>query len=350
MKEQLKLAVDLVRDTAHNYAQDKGPMLAASLAYYTIFSLAPLIVLTVALASFFVGEQAVAGKLVLQIDDVVGADAAIVIEDLIKNASQATSSLTATIISTILLIVGASGVFAQLKRAINSVWGIAQPPNRGFLIFLQTRLFAFIMVLGVGFLLVLSMATSTILGLVSEWLTETGPLLANVLPIVDLFLTFAVMTLCFALIFKFLPDAEVSWQDVGLGALVTAVLLGLGENLITWYLATWTGGAAYGAAGWLILLLLWVYLSAQIFLFGAEFTQTYANKYGSRLIPDVGVLQVMHQRYEPVVPKPEPMSLPLEETGIVDSPPRQQQKHIAFGLIGLALGLFLGFIGYLWRD
>jgi membrane protein len=345
-ENKLKAIVDLIRDTAQGYGQDKGSMLAASLAYYTMFSLAPLIVLTVALVSLFVGEQAVKGELVAQIEGVVGLEAAVVIQSIIENASQTTSGVTATIISTALLILGASGVFTQLKRAINSMWGIAQPSNRGILFMVKTRTLAFSMVIGVGILLMVSLVISTILGILNQWLSESAPILALVLPWVDFLVSFTIMTGCFALIFKFLPDAEVSWQDVGLGAVVTAVLFSLGEYLITWYLGRWSGGAAYGAAGSLILLLFWIYLSAQILLFGAEFTQIYANKYGSRLILQEGVMQVTHKRYE--LPKPPP---PLIEEVIetADPPVRQRQKQWAVGLLGLALGLLLGFLGSLRR-
>jgi len=345
-ENKLKAIVDLIRDTAQGYAQDKGAMLAASLAYYTMFSLAPLIVLTVALVSLFAGEQAVEGELVAQIEGIVGGEAAVVIQNIIKNASQTTSGITATIISTALLLIGASGVFAQLKRAINSMWGIAQPPNKGIVFLIKTRTLAFVMVIGAGILLMLSLAISTTLGIVNQWLSETAPILATVLPWLDFIVSFAIMTGCFALIFKFLPDAEVSWQDVGLGAAVTAVLFSLGEYLIGWYLSNWSVGAAYGAASSLLLLLFWIYLSAQILLFGAEFTQIYANKYGSRLILQEGVMQVTHKRYE--LPKPPPP--PVEEVETVDPPLRQRQKQWAIGLLGLALGLLLGFLSSLRRN
>lgn len=346
---KLKAIVDLIRDTAEGYSQDKGYMLAASLAYYTVFSLAPLILLIVALVSLFYGEKAVAGEIVAQIKDVVGPQAAVVIEGIIKNATTTTSSITATIISTALLLIGASGVFTQLKRAINSMWRIAQPPDRGFLFLLKTRAFAFLMVLGVGLFILLSLAIGTTLGIVNEWLSEFSPLWATVLPLVDFIVSLIIMTGCFALIFKFLPDAEVAWQDVGLGAVVTAVLFSLGKYLIGWYLGNWTGGAAYGAAGSLILLLFWIYLSAQILLFGAEFTQTYANKYGSRLILQEGFIQITHNPYERPQPSLSPPP-PVPDIETPDPPPRQREKQVAFALFGLAIGLLLGFLASLRRS
>ena len=317
-QNKVKAIFELIRDTAQGYSADKGPMLAASLAYYTMFSLAPLIVLTVALVSIFYGEKAVAGELVAPIERVVGREAAVVIESIIENANTTSSSTTATIISTALLLLGASGVFTQLKRAINSMWRIAQPPNKGVWAIIQNRILAFIMVLGVGALLIVSLATSTILGIVNQWLSDIVPVLATVLPLLDFVVSFTIMIGCFALIFKFVPDAEVSWQDVGLGAVVTAVLFSLGEYLISWYLSNWTGGAAYGAASSLILLLFWLYLSAQILLFGAEFTQVYANRYGSRLTLAEGAIQVTHQRYELTPVDPTPAT--TEDTVTADSP------------------------------
>ena len=346
-QNKLKIIFTLMRDTAQGYSQDKGPMLAASLAYYTMFSLAPLLVLTVALVSIVWGQQAVAGELVAPIERIMGRDTAVMIENIIENAETTNSSISATIISTLLLLLGASGVFTQLKRAINSMWRIARPPNQGLLVVIKTRVFAFVMVLGVGLLLMLSLTISAVLKIVNEWLSELNPLLATVFPLLDLIVSLPVMVGCFALIFKFLPDAEVSWQDVGLGAVVTAVLFSFGEYLIGWYLANWTGGAAYGAASSLILLLFWIYLSAQILLFGAKFTQVYANRFGSRLILAKGFMQLTHQPYMPSQPQP---TLPIvEERKPEDPPPRQHQKQLATGFIGLAIGLLLGFLGSLQR-
>ena len=349
-QNKIKAVFELLRDTAQGYSQDKGAMLAASLAYYTMFSLAPLIVLTVAIVSLFFGERAAAGELVAQIEGVVGREAAIVIQSIIENASETTSGITATVVSTALLLVGASGVFTQLKQALNSMWRIIPPPNKGLSTLLKTKALAFLMVLGVGFLLVLSLVVSTVLGVVNQLLSEWAPLLATVLPLLDIIISLTIITGCFALIFKLLPDAEVSWQDVGLGALVTAVLFSLGEYLIGWYLGNWTGGAAYGAASSLILLLFWIYLSAQILLVGAKFTQVYANRYGSRLILEEGTIQVAHQRYEPSKPQPvQPVQVVVDEWETADPIHRHQHRQLATGLIGLAIGLLLGFLGSLQR-
>lgn len=345
-QNKLKAIFELLRDTAKGYSQDKGPMLAAALAYYTMFSLAPLIVLAVTVVSMLYGEKAAAGDIVAQIQGIVGLQSAVVIQSIIENASTTDSGMTATtIISTVLLLVGASGVFAQLKRAINSMWRIAQPPDQGFLVMIKTRTLAFVMVIGVGILLTLSLAVSATLTLVNKFLSDLSPLLGTALPLLDFVVSLVILTGCFAVIFKFLPDAYVSWQDVGLGATFTAVLFSGGEYIIGWYLSSWEGGAAYGAASSILVLLFWLYLSAQIMLFGAEFTQVYTNRYGSRLILRKGILQITHQRYEPAKPQPE---LPPsdEQTVIVPavSPPKRQ-KQIAVGLLGLAVGLFLGFIG-----
>jgi membrane protein len=360
MKDKVQTIFELISDTMQAYGQYRAPMLAASLAYYMIISLAPLLVLTVALASIFFGEQAVHGQLVSQIDGVVGREAAEFLEGIIQNASEEDSSgvtaATATIISTILLLLGASSIFAQLKRAINSVWGITQPPNQGFSRLVKTRILAFVMMIGVGVLLVLSLLISTILLGLNQWLENSSlvpgdiaPLVGNVLPLLKFIVSFTLMVGCFALLFKFVPDAEVSWQDVGLGAVVTAVLFSIGEYLLGFYLTNWTGSAAYGAAGSLILLLFWLYLSNQIFLFGAVFTRVHANKHGSSLMLREGVWQVTHQLYERPKPPPVPVIEEDELWETVDLPPRQRQKQLATGLIGLAIGLLLGFLGSLQR-
>ena len=349
MKDRVQTIFELIRDTGQAYGQNKAPMLAASLAYYMIFSLAPLLVLTVALASVFVGEKAGQGELVAQIEEAVGRPAAELIEIIIENANSTSSGIAATIISTGLLLLGASGVFAQLKRAINSVWGIVQPPERGFWVFVRTRILASVMVISVGALLVLSFAFSAILVAVNDWLSDVAPVLANVLPLLKFIVSFTIMVGCFALLFKFVPDAVVAWQDVGLGAVVTAVLFSIGEYLISLYLASWSGASAYGAAGSLIVLLFWLYLSSQILLFGAVFTHVYAEKHGSQLVLEEGILRITHQRYERPKPPPLPVIEEDELWETADPPPRQRQKQLATGLIGLAIGLLLGFLGSLQR-
>lgn len=344
----LKVIFTLLQETAVHYGQDKGAIAAAALAYHTVFSLAPLLVVSVALAGYVFGEVAVTGELVGQIEGVVGRETAVVIQSLIQNASLGSRGLWATIVSSVLLFLGASNVFNQLKTALNMVWGIEPAPNKGLLLVVQTRFLSILMVMGIGFLLLASVVTSTVLAALNEQLVHWFPILGGRLAVLNLGATFVLMTISFAIIFKALPDARVSWRDVLLGAVVTAIFFGLGVYLIGLYLGRSSVGSAYGAASSLVVLLFWTYMSAQILIFGAEFTRVYANKHGSQVIPKAHAVIV---RRSPVLPSPVPVPLPppveVWETAVAPPP-----RHIslATGLLGLALGLFLGFVGSLLRQ
>ncbi len=279
----------LFRDTAVGYSRGKGSTLAAAIAYRALFSMAPLLIVSVAVAGWVFGERAVTGELATQIEYVVGAETAVFVQSLISSASQGSTGLVATIISVVLLFLGASGLFGQIKVAINLIWEITPPPAengvKSIFAVIWARFVAFLMVALIGFLLLLTIALNTALTTLDVYLHNVWSGFDGVSSLLNYALLVGVTAVLFAIIFKILPDAEVAWRDVALGALVTAVLFGLGEYLIGLYLGNTTAGSAYGAAGSLVILLLWVYYSAQIFLFGAEFTQIYANKYGSRVRP-----------------------------------------------------------------
>lgn len=337
----VKIVYELVKETAVGYSRDKGPLLAAALAYHTIFSLAPLLVITVAVAGFVFGETAVEGELVHLIEDAVGREAGIVIQNLISNASQGSSGIFATILSTALLFYGATGVFGQLKNALNMIWGIARGPDPGILALLKTRFLAVLMVMGIGFLLLTVVATNTILTAINSRLAAQGADMRAALPGVNFLITFVILTLLFAIILKTLPDATVAWRDALVGGGVTSFLFGIGQFVIGWYLGSRSIGSAYGAAGSLVVVLFWIYISAQILLLGAEFTQVYANKHGAKVyLPENAILlhkNVNHRpRLEP--PPAQPILLPPEPVPV-------WRKQVATGLLALAAGLFLGFLG-----
>ncbi len=277
----------LFRETAVGYSRGKGSTLAAAVAYRALFSMAPLLVISVAVAGWVFGERAVAGELAAQIESMVGKETAVLVQNLISSASQGSTGIVATIISVVLLFFGASGLFGQIKIAINLIWEITPPPAengvKSILTVIWAKLMAFLMVMLIGFLLLLTIALNTALTMLDAYLHDLWPGLGNVSSLLNYVLLVGVTAVLFAVIFKILPDAEVAWRDVALGALVTAVLFGLGEYVIGLYLGSTSAGSAYGAAGSLVVLLLWVYYSAQIFLFGAEFTQVYANLYGSKV-------------------------------------------------------------------
>ncbi len=291
----LRAIIGLFRETAVGYSQGNGSTLAAAIAYRTLFSMAPLLIISVAVAGWVFGERAVAGELAAQIENVVGLEAAVLVQSLISSASRGSTGLAATL-SVGLLFLGASGLFGQVKTAINLIWEITPPPAengvKSVLAVIWARLVAFLMVALIGFLLLLTIALNTALATLDAYLLNLWPGLGGVLSSLDYLLLMGVTAVLFALIFKILPDTDMAWRDVALGAVVTAVLFGLGEYLIGLYLGHTSAGSAYGAAGSLVVTLLWVYYSAQIFLFGAEFTQVYANRYGSRVRNGEGVTAV----------------------------------------------------------
>jgi membrane protein len=284
--------VQLLKDSVSAWSEDKASRLAAALSYYTVFSIAPLLVIVIGVAGLVLGEEAVRGELVAQIGDAIGRETAEFIETLIANASEPSSGIIATVVGVVTLLLGASGVFGQLQGALDTIWDVEPAPGRGILGTIKDRFLGFAMVLGIGFLLMVALVASTAVGAASNFLGEQLPIPAGWLSLLDFALSFAVITVLFALIFKILPRVTIAWHDVWLGAAVTSVLFNVGKLLIGWYLGTSGAGSTFGAAGSLIVLLLWVYYSAQIFLLGAEFTKVYANRFGSHLMPEEGAVAV----------------------------------------------------------
>ena len=342
---------DLLKESAKGWSRGQASLLAAALAYYTIFALAPLLVIAVAVAGVVFGDAAVEGQIVAQIEGTVGREAAVVIQDLIANASESGASVIATILSTALLLVAASGLFAQLQRALNMIWGVQPAPEQGILNVLRKRALAFSMVLVVGLLLLLSVTVSTIVTAVGDRLAEWLPGIGSLLPQINLLASFVILIVLFALLFKVLPDAQLTWKDVLLGATVTTLLFSLGHYLIGLYLAHSSAASTYGAAGSLVLILLWVYYSAQIFLFGAEFTQVYANKYGSRLKPANNAIWRDKNHVSDIEEAPSPyriVTTPLYPDQAESGTAASRWRHpVAVGLLGLATGLLLAFLGSL---
>ncbi len=279
--------VEVLRETAVGYNKGNGSTLAAAIAYRALFSIAPLLVIAVAVAGWVFGERAVAGELVGQIEGVVGKETAVLIQNLLSNASQGSSGTVATIISIVILFFGASSLFGQIKVALNQIWGVVPPKAENSLQniwnVVKTKLLSFLLVMLIGLLLLATLAVTTILSALDAYLGGLWAGAGSLVSVLDDGVVMAITAVLFAIIFKTLPDAEVAWRDVGLGALVTAVLFGLGEYLIGLYLTRTSVGSTYGAAGSLVVTLLWIYYSAQIFLFGAEFTQVYANQFGSKV-------------------------------------------------------------------
>jgi membrane protein len=276
----------LLRQTYQEWSADKAPQLGAALAYYSVFSIAPLLIIAVAIASFVFGEAAAQGQISTQVRDTVGPTAAAAIEDVVAHSHRDGVGIWATVIGIGTLLIGAAGVFGQLQDALNTVWKVEPRPDRGWLVVLRERLVPFTMVLGAGFLLLVSLVVSAVLSALTEFLTPEALLGgASLWMVLNNLVSLGVITLLFAVIFKYLPDVRIAWTDVWIGALVTAVLFTVGKYLLGLYLGLSGVSSAFGAAGSLVLILVWVYYSAQIFLFGAELTRVYAIHRGSRVEP-----------------------------------------------------------------
>ena len=286
MRLSPKIIFQLLKETFQEWQDDKASRLAAALAYYTVFSLAPLVIIAIAIAGAIFGEEAAKGELVGQIEGLVGAQGAEVIQTAVSNANKPNTGSIASIISIAVLLFGASGVFAQLQDALNTVWEVEVDPNMGIMGFIRKRILSFGAVLGIGFLLLVSLVISAVLTGISHYMSNAVPGIDFLWQILNLVISFTVVTFLFALMFKFLPDVKIKWSDVWIGAIITSLLFTLGKYLLGLYLGRSSFGSAYGAAGSLVVLLAWIYYSAQILFFGAEFTQVYARRYGSQIVPD----------------------------------------------------------------
>jgi membrane protein len=293
-------AFSLLKQTFQEWLQDKVPQLGAALAYYTVFSLAPLILVLLAIVGVvFRNDPAGAwGKITQQMSYFLDPSAVQVVQNIAEKASQPGKSTIATIIGIALALFGASGVFGQLQDALNTIWGVKARPGRGIWGFLRSRFLSFAMIAGVCFLLLVSLGVEAMLKAFSQYVQSVLPGGIVVALTVYLIFDFAVVVLLFAMIFKFLPDVEIQWRDVWIGAVMTAILFGLGKWLLGFYLGSGAAGSAYGAASSLITLLLWVYYSSQILLFGAEFTQVYAARAGRELKPSEYAVRIVTQKFE----------------------------------------------------
>ena len=269
------------------FSDDKILKLSASLAYYTVFSLGPLLIVVIFLCSLFFGREAIEGTIYGQIEGFVGSDSAKQIQDIIKNASIGDKGNVAAVIGIITLLIGATGVFAEIQDSINDIWGIKPKPKKGWLKLLINRVLSFSVIVSLGFLLLVSLAISYLVEALSQSLARAFPEVTVVIfYIVNLLLSLAVISTLFGVIFKVLPDAKIKWRDVISGALATAILFMLGKFAISFYIGQSDVGSTYGAAGSLVVLLVWVYYSSVILYFGAEFTKAYAVEFGSAIHPN----------------------------------------------------------------
>ncbi len=276
-------AWSLLKAAGNGWIDDKASRLGAALAYYAAFSLAPLLIITIAIAGVVFGKEATQNQVLTQVSGLVGKEGAAAIQAMIASASNPGSGLVAGIVGIVMLLVGAAGLFGQLQDALDTVWGVEPRSGLGILGFLRERFLSLTMVMGTTFLLLVSLVISAALSAVGGLF---GHFLAGIVgQIANIVISFGFITLLFAMVYRFLPDAIIAWKDVWLGALVTSLLFTLGKQLIGMYLGYTATSSAYGAAGSFAVLLIWLYYSSQIFLFGAELTKAYAMRYGSRILP-----------------------------------------------------------------
>ena len=275
----------LLRDAFYAWMDDKAPAMGAALAYYTVFALAPLLIIVIAIAGLVFGREAAQGHILGQVSGLIGVEGGRAVQAMLESARQPGPGIMAGGIGLILLIIASTGVFVQLQDSLNTIWRVVAKPGRGIWGILRDRFLSFLMVLVAGFLLLVSLVLSAALAALGKFFSYLLPVPETVLQGVNFLLSFAVITLLFAMIYKILPDAKISWSDVWIGAAVTSLLFSLGKFMIGLYLGKSSVGSAYGAAGSLVIILVWVYYSAQILLYGAEFTSVYAIKYGSRIVP-----------------------------------------------------------------
>jgi membrane protein len=287
-----KQIVTVLKETASSWKEDNVARLAAALAFYTLLSIAPLLVLAVSIAGLVLDEEAARGQIAGELSRIVGPQGGAAIQTIIENARAPGSSIMSALLGLGALLFGASGVFGELQSALNTIWEVKPKPGRGVLGFIKQRFFSFGMVLAVAFLLLVSLVLSTALAAVGTYLSSSLPGGAVVWELLNAAFSLATVTVLFALIFKVVPDVEIQWRDVWVGAVVTAVLFTLGKTLLGLYLGRTTAASPHGAAGSVVLLVIWVYYSAQIVFLGAEFTQVYAKHFGKRIRPDKDAVPV----------------------------------------------------------
>ena len=305
--------LDLFKETIREWREDGANRLAAALAYYTTFSLAPLLVLIIAIAGLVGGREAAQSQTMAQVQDLLGEDGREFVEGMIESASQPETGLAATFIGAVTLLFGALGVFGELQNSLNTIWEVKPKPARNWIDgvrrFVVRRLLSFTMVLGIGFLLLASLVISAAVSAFGEYVGNRWLLADFWLGLINFIISFFVITFLFAMIFKFLPEIKIAWKDVWLGAAVTSALFSLGKFLIGLYLGRSQVGNTFGAAGSLAILLIWVYYSAQILFLGAEFTQVYASRYGSRIVPDPDIVKLSEiERAEKGIPHEKKMA------------------------------------------
>lgn len=299
---------NILKDAGSAFVDDKVLKLSAALAYYTIFSVAPMLIIIIFFCDLFLGKEAVEGSIYGQIQGLVGSEAAIQIQSMIRNATLSNDMSWATIVGFVTLVIGATGVFAEIQDSINFIWGLkSKPKKNGLLRMLINRLLSFSLVVSMGFILLVSLAVNGLVELFQSVLVQLIPAKLTTTLIVyvaNLVVPFLVIVTLFTIIFKVLPDARIKWKDVRVGAIATAVLFMIGKFAIGYYLGASKVGSTYGAAGSVVIILLWVYYSAAILYFGAVFTRVYVRHLGREIYPNDYAVWVKQIEVAHVPPAP----------------------------------------------
>ena len=293
--KKVKNIFSILKCTFYEFSENDVPRMSAALAYFTFFALAPMLLVIITVCDIFYGRDAIEGTLFGQIKGFVGNDAALQIQEIIKNAAKQGASRIATIVSIVALVFSATGVFTEIQSSINAIWQLKAKPKKGWLKFLSNRLLSLSMVLGLGFILMVSLVMNALLDIMMQRLLKILPDGSIVFTyIINFALTFIIISSLFGIIFKFLPDAKILWKDVRAGAFTTAILFMLGKFAISLYLGKSNPGGTYGTAGSIVIILLWVYYSSIILYFGACFTKANAHFTGRRIMPNDYAVFVKH--------------------------------------------------------
>lgn len=298
--EAFKNGFKILSGAFNGFLDDKGLKLSAALAYYTVFSLAPLLLLLISIVGLILGQDAVHNNKIFDgINGMVGNQAAKQIQDMIKNVSLSGKTTSAVVIASLVLLLGATTIFVEIQESINIIWKVKAKPKRGWLKLLQDRLLSSSLIVALGFLLIVSLVVNGLVIALSGILTRFLPDITIIfVQVINIIISFLVITVLFGVIFKVLPDVKIGWKDVRSGALFTAVLFMIGRFGIGLYISTTGAGSTYGAAGSLIVILVWVYYTAAILYFGAEFTQSYAEFHGIKIAPASYAVHVQQTEVE----------------------------------------------------
>lgn len=296
---KVKFIISLLKDSFSEFIEDNCMKLAAALSYYTIFSLAPLLLLVISIVSIFFGKEAFEGELYAQISGLVGSQASLQVQEIVKNAALTNKSSTAAVIGAITLAIGATAVFAEIQDSINYIWSIKSKPKKSWLQYLKNRLLSFSVIITLGFLMIVSLGVNAMVDVLSSrlerYFSEGSVILFSV---VNVALVLAIITALFTVIFKILPDGKVRWKECLVGAGFTAVLFAIGKFAISFYLGQSDLGATYGASASIVILLTWIYYSSIILYFGAEFTKVYARSDGTAIEPNDHAVLIVRREAE----------------------------------------------------